>query len=86
MKKCIEQYRPLSSPFLRCSLLRALSSLRKDDSIVILPADKGNATVVMDREDYRQKAHEILDDRYQVCKKDPRAKLERRIHEQLKTL
>ncbi len=32
--------------------LKALKKLKKEDSIVILPADKGRATVVMDKEKY----------------------------------
>ena len=38
----------------------ALNDLRKDNTIVILPADKGNATVVMDRSLYEEKMKEIL--------------------------
>ena len=34
------------------SLRRALGSLKKKDSIVILKADKGNATVVLDKGSY----------------------------------
>ena len=33
----------------------ALCNLRNDDSIVILPADKGNVTVVMDKSQYSTK-------------------------------
>ncbi|XP_071491793.1 uncharacterized protein [Diadema antillarum] len=38
-----------------------ISSLRADNSIHILKADKGNATVVMDKEDYETKIHILLD-------------------------
>ena len=34
---------------------QALKSLQDDDSIIILPAEKGNATVVMDRLEYSNK-------------------------------
>ena len=34
---------------------KAVKELAKDDDIVILPADKGRATVVMDRKDYSAK-------------------------------
>ena len=37
------------------SLRRALGSLKKNDSIVILKADKGNATVVLDKGSYGEK-------------------------------
>lgn len=37
-------------------------NLREADSIVITPADKGNATVVMDRNDYDRKIRTLLAD------------------------
>lgn len=40
----------------------ALRELKTDESIVILPADKGRATVVLNKEDYTQKILEILGD------------------------
>ena len=67
-------------------LQRAITNLEKDDNIVILPADKGNATVVMDREGYRKKIMEYLDDStYRKLKTDPTAKIEKRISQSLKT-
>ena len=39
---------------------RPLKDLHKDNTIVILPADKGNATVVMDRSLYEEKMKDIL--------------------------
>ena len=42
----------------KCNLLsaelRALRELKGDDSIVIVPADKGSATVVLNTEDYQR--------------------------------
>ena len=38
----------------------ALKALRKNEEIVIAKADKGNVTVVMNKEDYETKASEIL--------------------------
>ena len=40
----------------------ALRSLQKDDSIVVLPADRGMSTVVMDRSSYNSKMVELLSD------------------------
>ncbi|BHF59332.1 hypothetical protein SprV_0100228900 [Sparganum proliferum] len=37
--------------------------LKTDDSIVIVPADKGGATVIMDKVDYVQKANTVFNDR-----------------------
>nr|VZI31770.1 unnamed protein product [Spirometra erinaceieuropaei] len=42
---------------------KAMRELRRDDSIIILPADKGRSTVVMNRKDYNEKAKALLDDR-----------------------
>ena len=39
----------------------ALKTLRQDETITILPADKGNATVVMDTEEYKQKVKSLLE-------------------------
>ena len=39
-----------------------LRKLQRDTSITILPADKGNATVVMDRDFYDQKIRTLLED------------------------
>ena len=48
---------------------------------VILPADKGNATVVMKRSDYDEKMRGMLDDTttYRKLRKDPTATQEARI-------
>ena len=40
----------------------ALRNLRRDDSIQILPADKGRCTVILDKEEYHQKCVTILSD------------------------
>ncbi len=41
---------------------RAVQELKKDDSILILPADKGKATVLMDVSEYEEKIHNMLSD------------------------
>ena len=53
----------------------ALKTLSKDKTITILPADKGRMMVVMDTEEYKRKAKELLSDTntYKVLKKDPTA-------------
>ena len=38
----------------------ALKGLAKDDEIVILPADKGNPTVVMNTADYKEKFNMLV--------------------------
>ncbi len=61
---------------------RALRSLRRDYSIVILPADKGRSTVVMDKSDYEKKAMDLLSETntYRKLPRDPAASLERRMN------
>ncbi|BHF72026.1 Protein phosphatase 1B [Sparganum proliferum] len=42
---------------------KGLRSLRSDDSIVVVSADKGGATVIMDEADYVNKANQAFNDR-----------------------
>ena len=42
--------------------LEALKSLQEDNSIVILKPDIGNGIVILDKDDYRKKIDEILND------------------------
>ncbi|XP_019619742.1 PREDICTED: uncharacterized protein LOC109466463 [Branchiostoma belcheri] len=51
----------------------ALDDLRKDSSIIILPADKGRATVIMNKSEYQDKCSDLLNDSTTYCrlKKDP---------------
>nr|VZI16067.1 unnamed protein product [Spirometra erinaceieuropaei] len=55
---------------------KALRSLKTDDKIVIMSADKGGATVIMDKVDYVNKANQIFDDReaYAPLAADPTKK------------
>ena len=59
---------------------RAIKSLGTRDDILILPADKGRATVVMARDDYLNKMNAMLSDdkTYQPVEKDPTPHLNRR--------
>jgi len=62
----------------------ALKSLKDCPDIVVLRADKGNATVVMDTKDYEQKISELLED--SKLNKDPTATWERKVMNELKKL
>jgi ATP-dependent Lon protease len=56
----------------------ALRTLRNDDSITILPADKGNATVILSSTDYKSKIISLLDDHvYKKLLYDPTSKTEK---------
>ena len=58
----------------------AVRNLRADKSIHILKADKGNATVVLDRVEYDNKVLALLNTQtYKELKSDPTAKIERKI-------
>ena len=55
---------------------KALKELQSDLSIVILPADKGRSTFILNRENYLQKfIDHINNGPYQLLKKDPTAKI-----------
>nr|VZI09429.1 unnamed protein product [Spirometra erinaceieuropaei] len=60
----------------------ALKELRADNDLVIVPADKGRSTVVLDRTDYNQKAKSLLEDRqsYVPCESNPMKTLTREIN------
>ena len=63
----------------------ALSRLRKDDSIVITPADKGRVTVVMNKTEYSKKMDNLVSDdkTYKKLKSDPSKKLQQKLNEKL---
>ena len=69
-------------------LLRdALKSLKEDESITVLPADKGRASVVMDTATYRAKISTLIENGpYQLLNKDPTDRLTRKLSEKLLTL
>ncbi|VDM02103.1 unnamed protein product [Schistocephalus solidus] len=65
-----------------------LRTLNADRSIVILPADKGRSTVVLNKSEYLRKANALLDDRhaYLRCDGDPMKKLVAKIKATLASL
>ena len=66
---------------------KALKELHSDTSFVILPADKGRYTVILDHEDYLKICMDhISNDPYQLLKKDPTAKIKTKTLKQLKVL
>ncbi|BHF82508.1 hypothetical protein SprV_0802564600 [Sparganum proliferum] len=66
----------------------ALRELKADNDLIIVPADKGCATVVLDRTDYLQKAKGLLEDRqfYVPCATNPLKALTREINATLLVL
>lgn len=66
----------------------ALSGLKSDRSIVILSADKGEGTVLLDRKNYNGKMYEISNDplHFVSLSCDPRARSERQLVDHLRAL
>ena len=64
---------------------RAIKSLQQDDHILVLPADKGRATVVIDKVQYDEKMGSLLADQktYERMNKDPTPGLERKMNAML---
>ena len=53
---------------------QAIKSLNGDKNITILPVDKGNATVIMNTTDYKEKIEDLLEPlTYKKLSQDPRA-------------
>jgi hypothetical protein len=72
-----------------CNLSRdermALAELKSNQEVVVLRADKGNATVVLNTGDYERKIQTLLSpDTYKVCTKDPTTSVERRTNHLLR--
>ena len=68
--------------------MKAVRELARDKDVIILPADKGRSTVVMDHSDYSSKMRALLSDHdtYQPVAKDPTSGLERRMNSVLWSL
>ena len=78
---CLNKARPLPTN-LSPAEYKAVKLLKEDDPIVIAPADKGNATIVINSEDYDGKIRSLLadTDTYKRLAKDVTLAQERRIN------
>ena len=67
---------------------KALLRLKQEDNILILPADKGRATVLLDKIDYEHKIEQMLADSttYLRLQKDPTTKYKNKLTKLLKNL
>ena len=62
----------------------ALKRLKEDDSIMVFPADKGRAGVVMETSTYHTKTSSLIENGpYQLLSKDPTDRLSRKLSEKL---
>ncbi len=70
-----------------CGEKKALQDLKSDESIIILPADKGRATVVLNKQDYHEKITTLLSDTntYEKLEKDPTGRYKRKLVNKLST-
>ena len=61
-----------SIPNLSTKEKKALKNLRNDTNIVITKADKGNCTVIIDKDKYEEKIFKLLNDKdtYVLIKND----------------
>ena len=65
----------------------AIAELKKDPSRMVLTADKGVALVVMNTEDYRKKAEELLNQNtYRAITSDPTMRLKNKLISMLKSI
>ena len=64
-----------------------MKELQSDASIVILPADKGRSSVILNHEDYLEKyVDHINNGPYQLLKKYPATKIKTKTLKQLRVL
>ncbi|XP_062849575.1 uncharacterized protein LOC134311850 [Trichomycterus rosablanca] len=66
----------------------ALTTLSKDNNIIILPADKGRCTVLLNQIDYHEKVMLLLSDTntYELLKQDPGSSYKKKVIDCLKVL
>lgn len=59
---------------------RAINTLKKDNTITIIPADKGRTTVVMDTKNYEKQMETLLQDKttYEIIRKKKQRRKKRR--------
>ena len=79
VRQALEKPKP-PKPNISKTERKAFKSLQDDNRIIILPADKGNATVVMDRVEYTNKLADLISNGgYCKVKKDLTLKMERKM-------
>ena len=66
---------------------QALKQLKKDNTRMVLTADKGVSMVVLDREEYNKKSEELLEQpNYKIIQTDPTNKYRNKLISILKTI
>ena len=73
-----------NNTYLKKEERKALANLKKDKDVLIMKADKGNATVLMNKVDYERKMTDLLQsNNYIKIRKDPMTIIEKRVKEHL---
>ena len=86
VKLAIQKIKPLRSNLTRGER-RAIAELKKDESRMILTADKGVALVVINTEDYIKKAEDLLSQNtYRALTSDPTMRLKTKMINLLKSI
>ncbi|KAL9979787.1 hypothetical protein ACROYT_G017502 [Oculina patagonica] len=86
VKNILQQAEP-PEPNITKEMRDTLKRLKEDESIMVLPEDKGRASVVMDADTYRTKISTLIDTGpYQRLNRDPTDRLTRELSEKLLTL
>ena len=81
--RCLDNFQG-SKPTLKKAEREAIRSLKDDNDLVVIRADKGNATVVMNREDYVGKMDELLKgEDYVRIRKNPTSVVEKKVKDTL---
>jgi len=74
-------------PNIAKEMQEALKNLKEDDSVMILPADKGRASVVLNTDTYHYKMKTLIETGpYQLLNKDPTDRDSRKLTEKLLSL
>ncbi len=67
--------------------LKELKDVSRREGLTILPADKGNATVVMDSTQYASKLGDLLaENNYRLLPRNPNARIEKQVTDALKSV
>ena len=84
----LKNHCPHTKPNLTMEECRALKQLKEETSWVVLIADKGVAMVIMDKQDYTNKALSFLSDTstYKILNKDPTNRLKNKLIQTLKDI
>ena len=84
VKWCLKHAKP-PQPNITKQQRTAILRLQRDDSIKILSADKGKATVIINTTEYDSKMEKLLmENTYEELRKNPTCKIERELNNSLK--